>query len=169
MDGNKETNFNPCYTFETFEVCNANELAVAVAAQSTGEEYNPFFLYGKHGSGKTHLLHAIGNGTLKQHSSAKILYLTGQEFVSDAASKSKKNEKELYKEYDVLMVDGIRVMAGKEATQKLLLNIIDVFVASKKQVIITSELAPKCFSVIDTYDRGIIADIDCPQRNTKPV
>lgn len=159
--------FNLNNTFGTFSVCNSNELAFAVAkaiAQNIGKEYNPFFIYGKHGSGKTHLLHAIGNEILNKNRNFKILYLTGKELASDMVNE---NESDLYKKYDILMVDGIGIMAGKEDAQKLLLNIIDAFVASKKQVIITSELAPICFSVIDkhysTYDNCIIADINAPK------
>ena len=134
---------NPNYTFENFVSSDSNGSAFAMArviAQNPGVQHNPFFLSGKYGTGKTHLLHAIGNEILKENKNYKIIYLTGEQFLSKIINNLKTKDEKLFQDCDVLMRDGIDTIINKEATQKKYLEIFDNLYSQGKQVIVTSEL-----------------------------
>ena len=160
-------------TFSSFVVDGGNELVFAATQTIVREPltYNPFFMYGKQGSGKTHLLHAIGNAITKEtNGKSKILYVTGEQFHTDFLNTKREGQFsdfiKLYQSYDVVMIDNIeaRISEWMMDTQKSITEVIDGLVNNKRQVIITSELQPERLPFIDkhfrsTYEGGMMANI----------
>ncbi|MFH1112152.1 MAG: chromosomal replication initiator protein DnaA [Patescibacteria group bacterium] len=172
-------NLNPNYTFETFVIGKNNELARAAAAAivgSLGQVYNPLFLYGGAGLGKTHLLHAIGNEILKKHPTKKVIYLTCEKFTSEfieAISKGGMEKfKNNYRNVDALLVDDVQFLAGKEGTQEEFFHTFNTLHQANKQIVITSDRPPKAIPTLEhrlvsRFEWGMLADIISPDLETR--
>jgi chromosomal replication initiator protein len=176
---NKETNLNPKYTFDNFVIGSFNELAQAASRAVTkhlGTLYNPLFIYGGVGLGKTHLLQAIGNELNKKHPSKKIQYLSSEKYTSelvDAISKKGMDTfKRKYHKMDALIIDDIHFIAGKEKTQEEFFHTFNALHQKNKQIIITSDRPPKAISTLEErlrsrFEGGMIADISYPDLETR--
>jgi chromosomal replication initiator protein len=176
---NKETNLNPKYTFENFIIGSFNELAQAASRAVTkhlGTLYNPLFIYGGVGLGKTHLLQAIGNELIKKHPSKKIKYLSSEKYTTelvDAISKKGMDAfKHKYQKTDALIIDDIHFIAGKEKTQEEFFHIFNALYQKNKQIIISSDRPPKAISTLEErlrsrFEGGMIADISYPDLETR--
>ena len=142
----KNSHLNSDWTFDTFVLGKANQLARAAAQQicdNPGLGYNPFFLYGGVGLGKTHLIHAIGNHILNDRSSASVKYIHAESYVSDVVrayqSKSFEEFKKSYHSLDILLIDDIQFFSGKSRTQEEFFYAFEALIAAKKQIIITCD------------------------------
>ena len=170
---------NPKYTFETFVVGNNNRFAHAAAiavGDKPGESYNPLFLYGGVGLGKTHLMHAIGNRILKNNRSTKILYVTSEKFTNQLINAIKDNKNEIfrnkYRTIDVLLIDDIQFIAGKERVQEEFFHTFNALYEDKKQIIISSDKPPRDIPFLEDrlksrFEWGLLADISCPDYETR--
>lgn len=170
---------NPKYTFQTFVVGPGNELAQAAAqaaAKKPGELYNPLFIYGGVGLGKTHLVQAVGNHILAQDPSKKILYINSEKFTNDFiyAIKNGKTEqfKQNYREIDVLLIDDIQFISSKEQTQEEFFHTFNALHQNNKQIVISSDRPPKAIPgvesrLISRFEWGMIADISFPDLETR--
>ncbi|HPD07868.1 chromosomal replication initiator protein DnaA [Patescibacteria group bacterium] len=168
---------NPKYTFETFIVGKHNELAHAAswaAIRQPGETYNPLFIYGGVGLGKTHLLQAIGHEVLK--SGKKVLYVTSEKFTNDyvdAVYHGQGNTfKSVYRNVDLLLVDDIQFMAGKDGTQQEFFYTFDQLHRANKQIVITSDRSPRNMKAVEArlitrFEWGMVADIGQPDLETR--
>ena len=178
------TKLNPKYTFATFIVGKNNELAHAAAlavVKNPGNTYNPLFIYGGVGLGKTHLMQAVGNKILEQDSTAKILYISCENFTNEymnaviAASSNRKALQEFndkYRSLDAFLIDDIQFLSGKERTEEVFFNIFNELQQNGKQIIITSDRPPKAIPgieqrLISRFEWGMIADISSPDFETK--
>ena len=184
-DGNGDTedaNLNPKYKFNTFVVGSSNKFAHSASlavAESPGQTYNPLYLYGGPGLGKTHLMHSIGHFILEQNPDKKVLYVTSEEFTNEviesirsgnAASMTKLREK--YRTVDVLMVDDVQFIIGKESTQEEFFHTFNVLHSARKQIILSSDKPPKEIDNLDErfrsrFEWGLIADIQPPDYETR--
>ena len=178
-----KSNLNMKYTFDTFVVGNSNKFAHTAAlavAESPGESYNPLYIYGGPGLGKTHLMHSIGNFILNEHPDMKVLYVTSEEFTneviesirntSNTSSMSKFREK--YRTVDVLMIDDIQFIIGKESTQEEFFHTFNVLHGAGKQIVLSSDKPPKEMETLDErfrsrFEWGLIADIQPPDYETR--
>lgn len=179
FDFNKETNLNPKYSFDNFVIGSFNELAQAAGRAVTkhlGTLYNPLFIYGGVGLGKTHLLQAIGNELTKKNPSKKIRYLSSERYTSelvDAISKrGMETFKKKYYKIDALIIDDIQFIAGKEKTQEEFFNTFNALYQKNKQIIISSDRPPKAISTLEErlrsrFEGGMIADISFPDMETR--
>ena len=176
---NKETNLNPKYNFENFIIGSFNELAQAAGraiVKHPGNIYNPLFIYGGVGLGKTHLLQAIGNELIKKNPSKKIQYLSSEKYTSelvDAISKKGMDSfKKKYQKIDTLIIDDIHFIAGKEKTQEEFFHTFNALYQKNKQIIISSDKPPKAISTLEErlrsrFEGGMIADISYPDLETR--
>lgn len=176
---NKETNLNSRYTFENFVVGPFNELPQAAAwaaAENPGNIYNPLFIYGGVGLGKTHLLQAIGNEVLKRSPNKKVKYLSSEKFTSEmvAAIKNHSMEglKSKYRTIDVLIIDDVQFLAGKEKTQEEFFHTFNHLYEKNKQIVISSDRPPKAIPALterlrSRFEGGMIADISYPDFETR--
>lgn len=175
----KKTNLNPYYTFNTFIVGPFNELAHAAAlnvAENPGILYNPLYIYGEVGLGKTHLLQAVGNELKKRHSELKILYVTSatfiDEYVESVRTGTVHNFRKKYKFYDSLIIDDVQFVGGKERTQEELFHLFNTFHGLNRQVIFSSDCPPKLILNIEErlrsrFEGGMIADVSKPDFETR--
>ncbi|KKT41823.1 MAG: Chromosomal replication initiator protein DnaA [Candidatus Giovannonibacteria bacterium GW2011_GWA2_44_13b] len=173
------TNLNPKYTFESFIVGSFNELAHAAALAITknlGRVYNPLFLYGGVGLGKTHLLQAVGNSIIKENKNRKVNYITSEKFsnelVSSLQNNTVQNFKEKYREYDLLIVDDVQFFAGKTKTQEEFFYTFNTLFDAGKQVVFSSDRPPKSIPDIEErlrsrLEAGVIIDISEPEYETR--
>jgi len=173
------TGLNPKYKFETFIVGKGNELAYAACtavSKKPGQIYNPLFLYGGVGLGKTHLMQAIGHEVLAKNPSMKVLYVTSEKFTNEfvnAISLGRTAQfKELYRNIDVLMIDDIQFLAGKEQTQEEFFHTFNTLHQNNKQIILSSDRLPKDIPAIEErlvsrFEWGMIADIQAPDFETR--
>ncbi|OGD29942.1 hypothetical protein A3J02_03560 [Candidatus Azambacteria bacterium RIFCSPLOWO2_02_FULL_46_11] len=177
---NQETNLNPKYVFESFIVGSNNELANAAAlaiTESIGTKYNPLFIYGGTGLGKTHLLQALGNKVYKDHKGTKkIKYVTSEKFTNEVITsirtKEMDNFKNKYRKIDVLIIDDIQFLGGKEKTQEELFHIFNTLYERNKQIVFSSDRLPKEIPTIEDrlrsrFEGGMIADIGYPDLETR--
>ncbi len=170
---------NPKYTFDTFVVGASNQFAHAAAravAESPSHSYNPLFLYGGVGLGKTHLLHAIGHRIRERHGHLVIRYLTAEQFVNQLINslrfKSTHDFRERYRSIDVLLVDDVQFVGGKERTQEEFFHTFNALYTSQKQIILSSDTSPRNIPSIEErlrsrFEWGLIADIQAPDLETK--
>lgn len=180
-----EAGLNPQYTFKRFIVGNNNRLAYAVSTAITdnpGKIYNPFFLYSGVGLGKTHLVQAIGHEIITKHPNLKILYKNGEQFLNevvDAVMKGKNQNnlkrnafKNKYRNVDVLIVDDIHAIAGKDTTQEEFFHTFNTLFMAQKQIILTSDRPPSEIRTLEErlssrFSSGMIADIQPPDYETR--
>ncbi|MFA4937066.1 MAG: chromosomal replication initiator protein DnaA [Patescibacteria group bacterium] len=179
LTNNHYLGLNQNYTFDTFVIGKNNELAKAAATavvESLGQVYNPLFLYGGAGLGKTHLLQAIGNAILKKYSDKKVVYLTCEKFTSEfieAISKGGMEKfKNTYRNVDALLVDDVQFLAGKEGTQEEFFHTFNTLHQANKQIILTSDRPPKAIPtlehrLISRFEWGMLADIISPDLETR--
>ena len=172
-------NLNPKYTFDTFVVGSNNKFAHAASlavAESPGEIYNPLFLYGGVGLGKTHLMHSIAHYIIEHNSSLNVLYVTSEDFTNEVINSIQhKKQEELrskYRNIDVLLVDDIQFVIGKESTQQEFFHTFNALYNSKKQIILSSDKPPKELDVLEErlrsrFSWGLPVDIQPPNYETK--
>lgn len=176
---NPETNLNPRYSFENFVVGSFNELAHAAAlsvVKSPGTSYNPLFIYGGVGLGKTHLIQAIGNEILKNSPSAKVKYVSSEKYMGEIVDALKNQEmnrlKERYRSIDLLIIDDIQFIARTEKMQEEFFHTFNALYEKNKQIIISSDRPPQAIPTLESrlksrFEGGMIADIGLPDIETR--
>ena len=176
---NKDDNLNPRYTFESFVVGPFNELAHAAAQaviKNLGVAYNPFFIYGNTGHGKTHLIQAIGNAVKAVDPSKKIFYLTSEKFQNDFVSSMLANNinqfKDKYRKYDMLIMDDIQFLSGKEKTQEELFHLFNTMKDSNKHIVFSSDKHPNFITGLEDrlksrFAAGMVIDIPAPDHESR--
>ena len=175
-------NLNPKYTFDTFVVGSNNKFAHAASlavAESPGEIYNPLFLYGGVGLGKTHLMHSVAHFILERNPSTKILYTTSEEFTNELIEAIRNGNntamtkfREKYRNIDVLLIDDIQFIIGKESTQEEFFHTFNALQTQGKQIILTSDKPPKEMETLEErirsrFEWGLMADIGVPDYETR--
>ncbi len=172
-------NFNPKYTFDSFVVGETNKLAAAACqsvSKKPGTAYNPLFIYGGVGLGKTHLIQAIGNEIKKSNPKKKVEYVTSEKFTSEfikAISEKKISSfKDSYRKVDVLIVDDMQFLAGKEQTQEEFFHTFNALHQSNKQVVLASDRPPKAIPTLEErlrsrFEWGLLVDIQPPEIETR--
>lgn len=172
--GERRLMYNPDYTFENFVVGESNQLAHSVAkyvAEHPAKKYNPLFIYGPPGVGKTHLMYAITNKILLDNPDANITYIKGEEFTNrlvEAINKGKQVQfREKYRKVDILLIDDVQFIAGKNSSQEELFHTFNTLYEEHKQIILTSDRPPKEMLGLEEriksrFESGMMADIQLP-------
>ncbi len=178
LESNHQT-LNPKYTFDTFVVGSNNRFAHAAAlavGNEPGKSYNPLFLYGGVGLGKTHLMHAIGNRIIEENRKANVLYVTSEKFTNQLINSFKDNKTEMfrnkYRNIDVLLIDDIQFIAGKDRVQEEFFHTFNTLREDGKQIIISSDTPPRDIQFLEDrlksrFEWGLLADISCPDYETR--
>jgi chromosomal replication initiator protein len=171
----EQSKINPALTFDSFVTGKANQLARAAAIQvanNPGSSYNPLFLYGGVGLGKTHLIHAIGNQVLSENASVRIRYIHAEQYVRDVVTAYQRKGFDDFKRYyhslDLLLIDDIQFFGGKSRTQEEFFYAFEALIAAKKQIIITSDTYPKEITgmddrLISRFDSGLTVAVEPPE------
>lgn len=172
-------NLNPNYTFENFVVGSCNQFAHAAAtavAKNPAQSYNPLYIYGGAGLGKTHLMNAIGHFTLKTHNRLKILYITTEKFMNDLINHLQYGKildfRQKYRSIDILLMDDIHYLSGKERTKEEFFHTFNHLYDGQKQIVISSDCAPKEIPHLEErfssrFEWGLIADLEPPDIETR--
>jgi chromosomal replication initiator protein len=173
------TQLNPKFRFENFVVGSCNQFAHAAAqavAKNPSRTYNPLFIYGGVGMGKTHLMHAIGGALLEQFPTMRVVYTSSERFMNEMVSCIKTNRKEAFRRHyrsaDVLLVDDIQILAGREGTQEEFFHTFNELYESQKQIIISSDSPPKSMPGLverlrSRFEWGLMVDVQPPDLETK--
>lgn len=173
--GSPRNRLNPALTFDTLVEGTANRMARAAAmhvASSPGQLYNPLFIYGGVGLGKTHLMHAVGNRLLAEHPNAKVLYIHAEQFVSDVVKAYQRKTfdefKDKYHSLDLLLIDDVQFFANKERTQEEFFNAFEALLAKKSHIVMTSDTYPKGLTdiherLVSRFDSGLTVAIEPPE------
>ena len=171
--------FDARYRFESFVVGGSNQFCHAAAravAESPSHSYNPFFLYGGVGLGKTHLMHAIGHRICDHHSQLRVLYIPAEQFVNELINSIRYDRmpafRDTYRTIDVLLIDDVQFIANKERTQEEFFHTFNTLYTSQKQIIISSDTSPRRIPMLEErlrsrFEWGLIADIQPPELETK--
>jgi len=184
LNVNTLTNLNPRYAFDNFIVGSSNELAHAAAsvvAKNLGKKYNPLFIYGGVGLGKTHLIQAIGNQVKKENPTKKVKYVTSERFTSEVISALRSGSlrpndiddfKKRWREIDLLIIDDIQFLSGKEKTQEEFFHTFNALYDAGKQIVLSSDRPPKSIQTLEErlrsrFEGGMIADISYPDLETR--
>jgi chromosomal replication initiator protein len=178
----ENANLNKKYVFDTFVVGSNNKFAHSASlavAESPGEAYNPLYLYGGAGLGKTHLMHSIGHFVLEKNPDMKVLYVTSEAFTNDVIESIRSGKssnmtrlREKYRTVDVLLVDDVQFIIGKESTQEEFFHTFNQLHSSGKQIILSSDKPPKEMETLEErfrsrFEWGLIADIQAPDYETR--
>jgi chromosomal replication initiator protein len=178
-DVDKITNLNKKYSFESFVVGSNNELAYSAAqgvVKNLGKLYNPLFLYGGVGLGKTHLLQAIGNKVISDGKDKKVLYIPTERFTADMIdairNRSVEELKNWYSKLDLLIIDDVQFIAGREKTQEIVFSVFNELYGKNKQIVFSSDRPPKAIPTLEDrlrsrFEGGMIADIGLPDYETR--
>lgn len=178
---NQSLSLNPDYTFDNYVVSKNNSFAHATAlkvAEAPGEYYNPLYIYGDAGLGKTHLMHSIGHFIIENSPSLKVMYVTSEMFTNDLIDSIRHGKitpaafREKYRNIDVLLIDDIQFIIGKESTQEEFFHTFNALYEAKKQIVISSDKPPKDFNTLEERLRsrfgwGLIVDLTSPDFETK--
>lgn len=175
---NKKDNLNPRYVFETFVIGSFNELAYS-AAQAIVKEpgiYNPLFIYGNTGLGKTHLIQSIGNALKEKNNDYKVYYVSAEKFSNDYVSAVQSNQrnffKEKYQQYDMIIMDDVQFLSGKEKTQEELFHLFNILYDKQKQIVFSSDKHPNYIPGLEDrlrsrFSAGMIIDITKPEYESR--
>lgn len=174
-----KSSLNPKYTFESFVIGNSNSFAHAAAlaiAENPAKDYNPFFMYGGVGLGKTHLMHAIGHKILQNHPQKRVLYTTSEKFTNELINSIKDGTsaafRQKYRNIDVLLVDDVQFLAKKERIQEEFFHTFNALKDANKQIILSSDRPPKEIKPLEDrlcsrFEGGLLADVQAPDLETR--
>ncbi|WP_430591819.1 chromosomal replication initiator protein DnaA [Humidisolicoccus flavus] len=174
-----ENSLNPKYTFDDFVIGGSNRFAHAAAfavAESPAKAYNPLFVYGESGLGKTHLLHAIGHYAMSLYPGIRVRYVSSEEFTNDFINSIVNNQSQSfqarYRDIDILLIDDIQFLQGKDSTQEAFFHTFNTLHDHNKQVVITSDLPPKHLTgfedrMVSRFEWGLITDVQAPDLETR--